>query len=237
MMKQNGEKITNRTKFKYFTRPVSFKQNNEVSSRIIKISAPYILSPLTYIFNKVLSMGVFPERLKFSEVKPLFKNGSKTELSNYRPISLFTVFSKIIEKIIYKRLYNYLLKYELLVNEQFGFKEKTSTDSAIYNLLNSVLLPLDKKHFVGGLFCDLQKAFDCVNHKILLAKLEFYGITGIENQLFRTYLNNRYQRVIIQDNRHVNLTSTWKIMEHGVLQGSVLGPLLFLSTLMILQEY
>ena len=121
---------------------------NEVSSRIIKISAPYILSPLTYIFNKVLSMGVFPERLKFSEVKPLFKNGLKTELSNYRPISLLTVFSKIIEKIIYKRLYNYLLKYELLVNEQFGFKEKTSTDSAIYNLLNSVLLPLDKKHFV-----------------------------------------------------------------------------------------
>ena len=153
------------------------------------------------------------------------------------PISLLTIFSKITEKIIYKRLYNYLLKYELLVNEQFGFKEKTSTDSAIYNLLNSVLLSLDKKHFVGGLFCDLQKAFDCVNHKILLAKLEFYGITGIENQLFRTYLNNRYQRVIIRDNRHVNFMSTWKIMEHGVLQGSVLGPLLFLSTLMILQEY
>jgi len=83
---------------------------DEISSRILKVSAPYSLSPLTHIFNKILRTGMFPERLKYSEVKPLFKKGSTNELSNYRPISLLTSFSKIIEKIIYKRLYNYLLK-------------------------------------------------------------------------------------------------------------------------------
>jgi len=81
---------------------------DKISSRILKISAPYILSPLTYIFNKILSTGIFPERLKFSELRPLFKKGDTTEFSNYRPISLLTSFSKINEKIIYKRLYSYL---------------------------------------------------------------------------------------------------------------------------------
>jgi hypothetical protein len=81
---------------------------DEVSTRILKTSAPYISSPLTYIFNKILSTGIFPDRLKFSEIKPLFKKGDKTEFSNYRPISLLTSFSKIIEKIIYKRLYRHL---------------------------------------------------------------------------------------------------------------------------------
>ena len=133
----------------------------------MKISAPYILSPLTYIFNKVLSSGIFPHRLKYSEVKPIFKKGSTTEFSNYRPISLLNSFSKIIEKIIYKRLYNHLQEQNILVNEQFGFREKLSTDLATYALLNTILIALDKKNLVGGLFCDLQKAFDCVNHDIL----------------------------------------------------------------------
>jgi hypothetical protein len=119
---------------------------DEVSSRILKISAPYILSPLTHTINKILSTGIFPERLKFSEVRPLFKKGLTTEFSNYRPISLLIIFSKIIEKIIYKRLYNYLIKHNILVKEQFGFREGLSTDTATYALLNSVLMSLDKKH-------------------------------------------------------------------------------------------
>jgi hypothetical protein len=109
---------------------------DEISLRILKISAPYILSPLTHIFKKVLCTGIFPERLKFFEVKPLFKKGSTTEFSNYRPISLLTTFSKIIEKNIYKRRYNYLLKCDILVKEQFGFREGLSTDTATYALLN-----------------------------------------------------------------------------------------------------
>ena len=99
---------------------------DEISSRILKISAPYVLSPLTFIFNKILDTGVFPERLKFSEVKPLYKKGDATDFSNYRSISILTSFSKIIEEIIYKILYSYLINNNILVNKQFGFREKLS---------------------------------------------------------------------------------------------------------------
>ena len=115
---------------------------------------------MTHVFNKILSTGIFPDRLKFSEVKPPYKKGDKTEFSNYRPISLLTSFSKIIEKITYKRSYRHLINNNnnnILVNEQFGFREKLSTEMATYTLLNNVLLSLDRKNFVGGLFCDLQK--------------------------------------------------------------------------------
>ena len=112
--------------------------------RIVKISAPYILSPLTLMLNKILSTRVFPNRLKFSEIKPLYKKGIKTEISNYRPISLLPS-SKIVEKVIYKRLYSYLEELHILVKEQFGFHENTYTDEATYTLLNTVLSSLDKK--------------------------------------------------------------------------------------------
>jgi len=201
---------------------------DEISSRILKISTPCILSPLTYIFNKVLYSGIFPDRMKFSIIKPLHKKGTTKEFENYRPISSLTVFSKILEKIIYKRLYSYLENYNILSDEQFGFREKLSTCSATNALINSILISLDKNKFVGGLFCDLHKAFDCVNHEILLAKLEFYSISGISNKLIRSYLNDRYQRVEIMNSMHIKSTSSWELMEHGVPQGSVLGPLLFL---------
>ena len=147
----------------------------------------------------------------------MFKEGDKTEFSNYRPITLLTSFSKIIEKIIYKRLYRYL-----------NDREKSSTDMATYALLNTVLSSLDKKHVFGGIFWDLQKAFDCVNRNILLTKLEFYGISAIANQLMRSYLNHRYQRIVIKDNRTIKLTSEWEPVKHGVPQGSILGLLVFL---------
>jgi hypothetical protein len=101
-----------------------------ISDKILKASAPFIISPLTYIFNKVLSTGVFPDRLKYSEVQPLFKKGKKTEITNYRPISLLTSFSKIIEKIIYKRLNSYLTDNNILANEQFGFRKNSTTNMA-----------------------------------------------------------------------------------------------------------
>jgi hypothetical protein len=96
----------------------------------MKSSAPYILSPLTYLCNKILQTGIFPDRLKFSEVKLLHKKGDKAEISNYRPISLLPTFSKIIEKIIYKRLYSYLNINNILVKEQFGFRKESSTEMA-----------------------------------------------------------------------------------------------------------
>jgi len=127
--------------------------------------------------------------------RPLFKKGDRTEFSNHRPISLLTSFSKIIEKIIYKRLYCHLNDNNILVNDQHGFREKLPNETAMYTLLNNVLSSLVKKNPVDGLFCDLQKAFDCVNHEILLAKMKFYGISGIANKLMRSYLENRYQRI------------------------------------------
>ena len=188
-------KLGNTTPFEIEKIINSLKKNNsygydEISTRILKVSTPYILATLTYIFNKIFSQGVFPDRLKYSEVKPLYKKGVNTDLSKYRPISLLTSFSKIIEKIIYKRMYNYLINNNILVNDQFGFREKLSTEMATYTLINNVLSSLDKKFLVGGIFCDLQKAFNCVNHGILLAKMSFYGITGIGNKLMKSYLEN-----------------------------------------------
>jgi len=113
---------------------------DEISSRILKICAPYIFSPLTYIFNKVLSTGIFPERLKFSEVRPLFKKEDITEFSNYRPISLLTSFSKIIEQNICKRLYNYLNDNNILVGDQYGFRAKLSTETAIHTSKQCIII-------------------------------------------------------------------------------------------------
>ena len=125
-------------------------------------------------------------------------------------------------------MYNHLTNNNILVKKQFGFRKKLSTEMATYSLLNNILASLDKKYFVGGIFCDLQKAFDCVNHDILLAKMNFYGITGISNKLMRSYLENRYQRVVLNDTKSNRRASKWVYIKHGVPQGSVLGPLLFI---------
>jgi hypothetical protein len=146
---------------------------DEISSRILKVSALYVLSPLTWIFNKVLSTGVFPERLKFAEVKPLYKKGEKTDFSNYWPISLLTSFYKIIEKIINRKLYDHININNILVNEKFSFRNNLYTETATDTLLNKILSSLNNKILVGDLFCDFQKAFDSIKHDILLTKMEF----------------------------------------------------------------
>ena len=132
-------------------------------------------------------------------------------------------------KVIYVRLYQHLISHSVLVNEQFGFKAKSSTAKAIFNLINEILEALISKKVVGGIFCDLEKAFDCVNHDILLCKLNFYGIRGHFYKLLKSYLTNRYQRVLIggKSSYHSSYLE-WGKINHGVAQASVLGSLLFL---------
>ena len=156
---------------------------DEIPVRTLKISLPFIISPLTHICNKSLCSGTFPTQLKYSQINPIIEKGSKTDLSNYRPISLLTSFSKVLEKIIYKRLNHHIEANNILVKEQYGFRNNSSAEIASHNLINNILKALNNKMWVGGIFCDLTKAFDHVNHDILISKLEFYGITGKVNNL------------------------------------------------------
>jgi len=123
----------------------------------------------------------------------MYQKGDKTLIANYRPISLLPVFSKIFEKFIYKRLYYHLTSNDILVKELFGFSCNNSTETATHTLINNILSSLNDKILVGGLFCDLKKAFDCVNYDILLLKMKFYGIVGVAHKLMESYLRNRYQ--------------------------------------------
>jgi hypothetical protein len=165
----------------------------------------------------------------YAKVKPLFKKGDKKEMSNYRPLSQLTAFSKVFEKVIFARLYLHLNNRNILVNEKSGFRAKSSTIQATFNLINEILEALNSKKLVGGIFCDLQKAFDSVNYDILLCKLEFYGIRGSIRNLIKTYLSDRYQRVLIGGmSSYHSSSSEWGKIKHGVPQGSILGPLLFL---------
>jgi len=170
----------------------------------------------------------FPTWLKFSQVFLLFKKGNKTEMLDYRPVSLLTSFSKIFEKVIYNRLLQHTKENNIIDMVQYGFKNNSSTELAIFKLLNQILSHINNKSLVCGIFCDFTKAFDTVNHDILISKLEYYGIISRTNKLIKSYLSNRYQRVTIKTSHVSNCTSAWELVKHGVSQGSILGPLLFL---------
>jgi hypothetical protein len=198
-----------------------------ISAKMLKVSAPYISSPFNYICNKSTRSGTFLTRLKYSIVKPLFKKSGRENMVNYKPISLVTLFSKVFEKIIYERLLQHINVNNILVEEQFGFRPAISTDKASYRLINEILNVMNEGKVVGGIFCDVQKAFDCVNHSILLTELEFYGVAGTSLKLIKCYLEGKYQKGILDTNLP-NCHSDWGEIRHSVPKGSVLGPLLFL---------
>jgi hypothetical protein len=200
---------------------------DEISTKILKMSIYYISSPLTYIYNRMLSSGFFQTRLKFAEVKPIFKKADKKVTSNCRPISLLTSFSEIFEKVIYNRIFQYINHNHIHVNEKFGFKHALSTDIASCNLSKNIMTALNNKLLVGGIFCGLHNVFDCVNHDILLSKMEFYSISRKTNNLIKSYLQGRCQRILVDYDSKKHY-SEWEIVTDGVPQGSIHGPLLFL---------
>ena len=200
-----------------------------VSSRILKYCSPYVSPVLSHICNFSFQNGQFPNRLKYSVVKPLYKKGERDNVDNYRPISMPSVFSKVIEKAVYSRLIDHFSSHNFLSNVQFGFRSGLTTENAIFSFLCEALDGLNKRLRTLGVFFDLTKAFDCVDHKILLQKLEHYGIRGVAHNWFTSYFNNRQQKVILRSVENgYDVQSQWGTIKYGVPQGSVLGPLLFL---------
>lgn len=194
-----------------------------LSMNMIKLSGPFIVKPLEHIFNLSLTTGVFPMNMKIAKVLPLFKGGNSNDCTNYRPISLLPQFSKLLEKLFDKRLQDYLTRFSIINQSQYGFQPGRNTTQAIIDLVNTISDNIDNEKFTIGVFVDLKKAFDSLDHNHLLRKLMGYGIRGIAHSWIKSFLTNRKQIVSI-DNFNSNVTDIC----YGVPQGSVLGPKLFL---------
>ena len=160
---------------------------------------------------------------KVAKVTPLYESGPRNSPGNYRPISVLLIVSNIMERVMYDQLYNYLTKFELLSDCQFGIRKFHATSIALLDCTNSWYMNMDRKKINLVVLVDLKKAFDTVDHEILLMKLEIYGIKGPALSLLRSYVANRTQKC--QINRS---TSSERIIKCGVPQGSILEPLLFL---------
>ena len=195
-----------------------------IPTNILKLIKNNICYPLKEIINLSFATGKYPKNLKIAKVNPIYKGkGDICEFFNYRPISLLSNINKIFEKLVYSRVYSFLNLHNCIYELQFGFRANHSTNHALISLTENIREALDKGYFACGIFVDLQKAFDTVDHTILLDKLKHYGIRGKANEWFKSYLTDRRQHVSIN-----GFVSENKIMNYGVPQGSVLGPLLFL---------
>ena len=207
--------------------PVSLKNSasgyDDISPMLLKTSINHISVPLSHICNLSLTEGVYPDNLKLANVVPLFKADDCMLFNNYRPVSILCVFSKVFEKIMFNRLQKFLNDFNILYKNQFGFRINHSTHMAHIVLMDKIVHALENGESVIGLYLDFSKAFDTVNHAILLDKLEHYGIRGNALSWFKSYLTNRRQFVTYN-----NIKSAEKIISCGVPQGSILGPLLFL---------
>ena len=215
--KEYISKLTDKLKNK-----ASYGHDN-ISNKLIKSAKEVLFEPLTLLTNQMLKSGHFPSELKISRVKPLFKNGDPAMFSNYRPISLLPSMSKIFEYVIFYQLFDYMCTNNLLTIEQFGFRTGHSTELAAIQLIDHLTKQMDMGKVPTNIYIDLSKAFDTLDHSILLDKLTYYGVCGLENLLLRDYLSGRHQYVDYNGSK-----SRTNSISLGVPQGSILGPLLFL---------
>ena len=197
---------------------------DSISPTVLKHFPLNIILCLVHVFNLSMSKGTFIQCFKYAKIVPTHKGKSKINGENYRPISLLPVASKILERIVHRRLYDFLSQNNFFNKNQFGFRSNHSTELAATSLTNRICNALDSKQKVMSVFLDMSKAFDCVDHDILLSKMSIYGVRGESLAWFSSYLKDRYQKVLINGVLSENTCA----VECGVPQGSILGPLLYL---------
>lgn len=197
--------------------------SDQIPASFVKLHHNIFSGLLQNVFNHCIETGLFPDFLKIAKVIPVHKGGDSTLVNNYRPISVLSVLSKVLEKLIVSRMVDFFQTQGVLYNHQYGFRTGSSTLTAASELVDDIYKALDSRQSMGVIFLDLKKAFDTIDHEVLLRKLEFYGIRSTANNLIRSYLSSRLQYVVT-NNECSGLLNT----RVGVPQGSNLGPLLFL---------
>ena len=204
------------------------KGYDDITNVMLKRLHSSIVGPLSVIFNKSLAEGCFPDLMKYADVVPLYKSKEHYLTNNYRPISLLITVSKLLEKVMYKRTYDFLMETNQLYAGQYGFRKQHSCENAICELTSEVLKNFEHKKPTVGISLDLSKAFDTLSHNILLKKMNKYGIRGISSQWFNSYLTERQLRTKCNTQYDGTQYSDYFPIEYGTPQGSCLGPLLFL---------
>ena len=200
-----------------------------INNITLKEIGEYICIPLAELFNESLMTGIFPETMKIAEVVPLYKGKSKHEVENYRPISLLLTISKLLEKIVYKRVYNFLISSNQLYESQYGFRKNHACEHGIGEFISEVVKNRQMGKITAGIFLDLSKAFDTLEHSVIFKKLERYGIRGNALDWFRSYLCNRKMLTKCRTmSNGIETKSKPFDVSMGTPQGSCLGPLIFI---------